>query len=161
MLDYSINSNQKVDVYHETRYFTVQIIDKNSSPNKTLATNEQNGNKLSIVDLNKCESKIKTSLKTSKELISSQVDYNPNFEDKIISSSTIGHVSYSLYDPTTGAKLNIQDTCVDEPITVKVPIMEISNIDQVKNQDYISKGVNIYDKTSDFYNSRCFRYSFD
>jgi len=151
-------------VYKETPYFTVQIIDSNL--NKTPATETSKGDLLSIVDINECEAKIKGD-QSNKNFVASQIDFSSNILKKNSNNKNfdnlIAQVKYDLYDSTSGKKVDIKQGCKEEEIVFKIPLKNNNDvtkqIDFTKYQEYIKDGINIYNKQSDFYNSRCFSYS--
>lgn len=99
-------------------------------------------------------------MNTPKQLISTQVDYSNDIDKATNTYSTIGHVSYNLYDPNSGNKIDLAKQCDEDSITVKVPsITVVQNINKTQYDEYINSGVNIYNKKSDFYNTRCFSFS--
>jgi hypothetical protein len=67
-----------------------------------------------------------------------------------------GSVAYDYYNPNTGEKLNSTEICSDATIQVKLPLNITANgIDMDLYTQYSSAKVNIYDRKSAYYNSRC------
>ena len=67
-----------------------------------------------------------------------------------------GSVSYDYYNPSTGEKLNSTEICSGATIQVKVPLNTTANdIDMALYQKYKNVSVNIYDRKSAYYTSRC------
>lgn len=151
-----MNKNQSTQLYHETDYFTVQIIDKNANSTNQAVIKTSDSYPLSIINYTSCEALIKQKINVDTNLISSQIDFRKNYDNGNETFINIGAVNYNLFNPNSGRLLDIASLCKEEPIIVKMPIQDPQLINKTIYEEFQGKGINIFDKKSEFYNSRCF-----
>ena len=68
---------------------------------------------------------------------------------------------YSFYHPITGEKINVLDECKNEDIIVKediLSVLETTDLDIENILKLTQQNINIFNKSSGFYNDICFHY---
>ena len=108
--------------------------------------------KMSKVDFKDCYDKVKKAYNIQEDLIISVVD-------KLNTNNPSSY--YSFFDPKIGKKLEAEDICKDEVITIKENLTTILNENDTKYElqtSLASQGINIFDINDPFYIDLCFDY---
>lgn len=113
---------------------------------------EEESKKTSTVDLSEC-----IAILRKNNFISADESVIVIKMDIYIPGKTTPQVEYSLY-ATNGTKLDLS-LCNDVPINISYPISPTLNTTIAK--EYASKGIDIYNAESDFFNDICVPYSED
>ena len=107
---------------------------------------------LPIVDFGNCYSKVKDEYNLKEDLIivvAEKLDQN--------NPST----SYSFFHPKTGEKLDAENICKDEIITVEENLLSFLNENQTNYNSILfltEQNINIFNLTDEFYTNLCFEY---
>ena len=108
--------------------------------------------KMSKVDFKDCYEKVKNAYNIQEDLVISVVD-------KINTNNPTSY--YSFFHPKTGQKLDAENICKDDVITVKENLTTILNKNDTKYElqsSLASQGINIFDINDPFYTDLCFDY---
>ena len=133
----------KSDIYTITIYKDIQCISDLS-----LNTPE--------INFGDCEMKVKNSYGINESLIVAIIDKNIDGEN------TRKMISYNLYSPTTGKKLNSDEICSDDKLIIMENLnykLLKSNIDLSTLSQLYSQGIDLFDLSSPFYTDVCFQYN--
>ena len=102
------------------------------------------------IDFGECYTKVKTSYSITDDLI---ISIFQNFTENLTSTS------FFFYNPKTGSKLDINEICKDENITISKNIETLlnnSNID-IESALYLAKQkIDIFNQTNEFYTDICY-----
>jgi hypothetical protein len=155
---YDINNGAQTTSNYKTDTFTVQVF---SSQTYQDNINYSKENKLSIVDITPCLNKIKEYLNITNDSVNipiEKIDFDPSLTST--TGKGLGDVTYNYYNPYTGEKLNSTEICSNTKTSIKLPL-NTSDINITLYDKYRVKNINIYDKESDFFNTRCYSYQDD
>ena len=103
-----------------------------------------------------CEMKVKNSYGFNENLIVAIIDKTVDGEN------TRKMISYNLYSPTTGKRLNSDDICSDDKLLIMENLeykLLKSNIDLSTLSQIYSQGIDLFDLSSPFYTDVCFQYN--
>jgi hypothetical protein len=150
-IKYNAQNNQPQDMIVKSDTFTVQIFDSNSYKQNEAYAIE---NKLTLVDVTPCLEKIRQYLNISESvnIPIEKVDWDTTIAN---AGKKLGDVTYNYYNPTTGEKLNSTEICSNTTMEIKIPV-NTSELNLTLYNQYKTRNINIFDKTSGFYNSVCF-----
>ena len=103
-----------------------------------------------------CEIKVKSNYNINKNLIVAIIDKN------IEGTTTRKMISYGLYSPSDGTKLNSDEICSDDKLLImenlNYKLLE-SNVDLSTLSQLYSQGIDLFDLSSPFYTDVCFQYN--
>ena len=103
-----------------------------------------------------CEIKVKSNYNINKNLIVAIIDKN------IEGTTTSKMISYGLYSPSDGTKLNSDEICSDDKLLImenlNYKLLE-SNVDLSTLSQLYSQGIDLFDLSSPFYTDVCFQYN--
>jgi hypothetical protein len=162
LIKYNIDNNAQTTTSYKTDSFNVQVFNSQSYQDNV---NYSKDNKLAIVDITPCLDKIKAYLNITDSSVSvpiEKIDFDASLTTitNTTNGNGLGDVTYNYYNPFTGEKLNSTLICANTRTEVKMPLNTTALNMTLYNQ-YKVKNINIYDKNSDFYTSRCFSYQDD
>ena len=109
--------------------------------------------KMPKVDFGDCYNKVKNQKNISEDLIIAVVD-------KLNQNNPI--TSYSFFHPKTGEKLDAENICKDEVITVEENILSLLNENNPNYKTLLlltSQNINIFNLSDDFYTDICYEFN--
>ena len=111
-----------------------------------------------LVDLSKCKSFLEN-INLSDFLYITKLEYDESMFPTNNQTKAKGNlVTYYLTDTKTGEDIELKNYCGNEPILIKFPIPQNTNIYSNKETIFTfqEKGINLLDNKNEFYTDRCF-----
>jgi hypothetical protein len=136
-------------------YFSTQII---KSDNGDSAIKEALDNNLSIVNSTECLKKLRKyyNLSQDEQLAVIKTDSDPSL-DIGNNNNTSTKVKIGIIDLETKQKLNY--SICDTTISVEIPLKDNQVVNSTRYNEYKKDGIDIYNSTDPFFNSKCYSYS--
>ena len=112
--------------------------------------------KLSIIDLSKCEIKLRQiyNITSNSSFFIKKLDFNSNLNYLIQDNSGSNSTVFELFHPETMEKLDLSKC--DQDVNYSIPIKDPSSINISKYFSLNTVGIDIYNSLSDAFNTRCF-----
>lgn len=112
------------------------------------------------MDLSSCLDALKQyyNISANESIIVQTIDWSTNLTSTNETNVSLqSDISYNFYNPETGDKLDISKVCEENTVQLKIPT-NVSRLNLTLINGFQPLKINVYDRTSDFYSTRCYSY---